>query len=57
MKEDVNGNRKMFWKDVSNAKGGKLESCSRLNDGNGRLAQGEEEMRRKWRIILKICTT
>ena len=26
MNEDVNGNRKLFWKEVSNAKGGKVES-------------------------------
>ena len=25
MNEDVNGNRKLIWKKVSNAKGGKLE--------------------------------
>ena len=42
--EDVNGNRKLFWKEVSNAKGGKVESCYRIKDGNGRLAQGEEEV-------------
>ena len=40
--DDVNGNRKLFWKEVNNAKGGKVESCSRIEDGNGKLAQGEE---------------
>ena len=25
MNEDVNGNRKFFWKEVSNVKGGKLQ--------------------------------
>ena len=40
--EDINRNKKFFWKEVSNAKGGKVESCSRIKDGNGRLAQGEE---------------
>ena len=40
MNEDVNGNRKLFWKEVSNVKGGKVESCIRIRDGNGRLAQG-----------------
>ena len=44
MNEDVNGNRKLFSKEVSNAKGGKLESSSRLKDGNGRLAKGEDEI-------------
>ena len=28
--EDMNRNRKLFWKEVSNAKGGKVESCSRI---------------------------
>ena len=47
MNEDVNGNRKLFWKEVSNAKGGKLESCSRVKDGW--LAQGWDEARRIWK--------
>ena len=46
--KDVNGNRKLLWKKVSNAKGGKLESCSRVKGGNGRLAQEEDKAR-------KIC--
>ena len=45
MIEDVNGNGKLFWKEVSNAKGGKMESCSRIKYGNGRLAQGYNEVR------------
>ena len=49
MNENVNGNRKLFWKEVSNAKGGKVESCSRIKDGNGRLAQEESEMRKIWK--------
>ena len=28
MNEDMNGNRKLFWKVVSNVKGGKVKSCS-----------------------------
>ena len=44
MKEGVNGNRKLLWKEVSNMKGEKVKSCSRIKDGNGRLAQGEEEV-------------
>ena len=31
---------------------GKVESCSKIKDGNERLAQRENEMRRS---ILKIC--
>ena len=38
MNQDVNGNRKPFWKEVSKVNGGKVESCSRVKDGNGRLA-------------------
>ena len=34
MNKDVNGNRKLFWKEVNNAKGGKVDSCSRIKDGN-----------------------
>ena len=43
------GNRKYFWKEVSNAKGGKAKSCSRTKDGNGRLAQGRDELREIWK--------
>ena len=32
MKEDVNGNKELFWKEVSNVKGEKVESCSRIKD-------------------------
>ena len=44
MNEDMNGNRKLFWKLVSNVKGGKVESCSKIKDGNGRVVEGENEM-------------
>ena len=44
--EHVNGYKKLFWKEVSNAKGGKVEICRRIKDGNGRLEQEEEEVRR-----------
>ena len=37
MNEDLNGNMKLFCKEVSNSKRGKVESCSRVKDGNGRL--------------------
>ena len=46
MNEAVNGNRTLSWKEVSNTKGGKVEGCSRIMDGNWRLAQGEDEVRR-----------
>ena len=53
--EDVNGNRKLFWKEVSNFKGGKEESCSRIKDVNGRLPQGEDKVRKSGRSIFNIC--
>ena len=46
MNEDVNGNRKLFWKEVSNVKGGKVESCSRIKDGSGRLGKVEDKVLR-----------
>ena len=49
MNEDVNRNKKLFWKEVSNVKEGKVESCSRIKDGNGRLAQGEDKVRKIWK--------
>ena len=33
---------------MSNAKGRKWESCNIKKDGKGRLAQGEDEVRRIW---------
>ena len=55
MNEDVNGYRKLFWKKISNAKGGKGKSCSRVKDGNGKLTRWDEEARKSGRRILKIC--
>ena len=34
---------------MSNAKEGKVERCSRIKDGNGRLTQGEDEERKIWK--------
>ena len=53
MIEDVNGNRKLFWMEVSNEKGGKVESCSRVKDGNGRLAQVENKAGKIWKKYFK----
>ena len=39
----------MFWKELSNAKGGKVERSSRIKYRNGRLAQGEGEVRMIWK--------
>ena len=49
MNKDVNGNTKLFWKEVSNVKGRKVESCNRIKDENGKLAQGEDEVQRIWK--------
>ena len=34
---NVNGNGKLIWKEVSNAKEGKVERCNRIKNGNERL--------------------
>ena len=44
MNQDMNGNRKLFWKEVSKANGGKVESCSRVRYGNGRFSLGKVEV-------------
>ena len=36
MNQDVNGNKKLFWKEEGKANSGKVESCSRKKKGNGR---------------------
>ena len=33
LNQDIDGNRKLFWKEVS-----KVKSCSKIKDGNGRMA-------------------
>ena len=55
MNDYVKGNRKLFWKEASIAKGKKVESCSRVEDRNGRLAQGRINCKGSGRSILKIC--
>ena len=45
----MNGNRKLFCREMSNVKGGKVESCSGIKEGNGRLALGEYEVRKIWK--------
>ena len=55
MNEDVNGNRKLFWKEVSNVKRGKVESCSRIKDGNGGWHRERMKCKGYGRSILKIC--
>ena len=49
MNQDVNGNRKLFWKEVSKANGRRVGSCSRIKDGNWRLTVEEVKVRRIWK--------
>ena len=42
----VNGNRKLFLKEVSKANEGKVENCKRIKDRNGRLVPEGAEVRR-----------
>ena len=49
MNQDLNGNRKLFWKDVSKGNGGKVENSNRIKDGNGRLILEEAEVQRIWK--------
>ena len=51
--QDVNGNRKLFWKEVSKANGGKVENSNRIKDGNGRLVREEAEVGRIWKEYYK----
>ena len=44
MNEDVNGNSKLIWKEVSKANGGKVENFNRIKDGNGKLVLEEAEI-------------
>ena len=46
---NVTGSRKLFRKEVINAKEEKVDICSRIKDGNGRLVQGEDEVRIIWK--------
>ena len=48
MNDDVNGNRKLFWKEV--CEGGNVENCSRIKGGKGKLAYG---IRRIWKEYFK----
>ena len=31
---NMNGNRKLFWNELSKVNGGNVENCSRIKDGN-----------------------
>ena len=42
MNKDIDGIRKLFWREVSKMKGWKVENWSRIKKANGRLALGNE---------------
>ena len=44
MNHDVDGNRKLFWKEVGKVKGEKEENFSRIRDGNESLVVGVDEV-------------
>ena len=45
MNQDVEENKKLFWKEVSKVNEGKVENCFRIKDRNERLKLGEHELR------------
>ena len=45
---NVNGNRKLFLKEGSNANGGKVQNSNRVKDGNRRLVLEQAEVQRIW---------
>ena len=49
MNQDVNGNRKLSLKEVSEANGGKVENSNGIKDGNVTLVLEEAEVRRIWK--------
>ena len=50
MNQYVNRNRKLICMEISKVNGGKVESFSRIKDGNGKLALEEVEVPRMPRI-------
>ena len=42
MNQDVNGNRKLFWKEVS-----------RIKDRSGKFARGENKVQRIWKYYFE----
>ena len=54
MNQGVDRNRKLFWKEVSRVNGRKVESCSRIKDGSGRLVLKKDKAQRIWKDFLMI---
>ena len=53
MNYDASGNRKLFLKQVSKFNGGKMESCSRIKNGNEVIPLEEDEARKIWRRAIR----
>ena len=49
LNQDINGNKKLFLKEVSKSNLGKLDSCSKIKERKGRLALGGVQVRRIWK--------
>ena len=49
MIQDVGGNRKLLWKEVGEVNGENMENYNSIEDRNGRLAVGEDEVRKTWK--------
>ena len=45
----MNGNRKLFWKEVSKANVGNVNNSNRKKDGNWRMILEEDEVQRIWK--------
>ena len=54
MNQDVDRNRKLFYKEASKVNRGKVDSCNRINYRNGKLALAKDEYNEYGRIILRI---
>ena len=53
MNKGVNGNIKLFWKEMSNTKGAKVECCNKTKDVNRKLTQGGNEVRGIWKAYFE----
>ena len=49
MDQNVSENRKLYLKKLSKVNEGKVKNCSRIKDGNRKLALGEVEVQRIWK--------
>ena len=51
--EDMNRNKKLFWKEVSQVNGWKVENCNRTKNRNGKLTLGKDEAQRIWKYYFE----